>query len=173
MLTEIRASTILNTLSIPNTIQIQGWKWASGLWSEREELGQSAKASDFYLKCSRCEYQQERLSFWGFRGFPKFLQITTLRVRQRHSLPLLLNLSVLIQAFDAIMSRDNAVGIAPGYGMDDWGVGVRVPVRSTIFSSPCRLDRFWGPPASYPMDAKMSFPGGNTAEAQRWRLISN
>jgi hypothetical protein len=30
-------------------------------------------------------------------------------------------------------SRDSAVGIATGYGLDDRGVGVRVPVGSRIF----------------------------------------
>jgi hypothetical protein len=38
------------------------------------------------------------------------------------------------------------VGIATSYGLDDRGVGVRVPVGSRIFSSPCRQDRLWGPP---------------------------
>jgi hypothetical protein len=32
------------------------------------------------------------------------------------------------------MSRDNVVGIATGYGLDDRGVGVRAPVGSRIFS---------------------------------------
>jgi hypothetical protein len=39
------------------------------------------------------------------------------------------------------MSRDNVVGIATGYGLDDRGVGVRVLVGSRIFSSPRRPDR--------------------------------
>jgi hypothetical protein len=43
-----------------------------------------------------------------------------------------------------MMSRDSAVGIATGYGLDDRGVGVRVPVGSRIFSSR-RPDRLWGP----------------------------
>jgi hypothetical protein len=43
-------------------------------------------------------------------------------------------------------SRGSSVGIAPGYGLDDRGVGVRVPVESRIFSSPQRPDRLWGPP---------------------------
>jgi hypothetical protein len=33
-------------------------------------------------------------------------------------------------------SRDSSVGIATGYGLDDRGVEVRVPVGSRIFSSP-------------------------------------
>jgi hypothetical protein len=44
-------------------------------------------------------------------------------------------------------SQDNAVGTATGYGMDDRGAGVRVPVGSVILlSSPHRPDRLWGPP---------------------------
>jgi hypothetical protein len=37
----------------------------------------------------------------------------------------------------------SAVDIATGYGMGDEGFGVRVPVGSSIFSSPCRPDRLW------------------------------
>jgi hypothetical protein len=38
------------------------------------------------------------------------------------------------------------VGIVTGYGLDDRGVGVWVPVKSRIFSSPHCPDRLWGPP---------------------------
>jgi hypothetical protein len=37
-------------------------------------------------------------------------------------------------------SRDSTVGLATSYGLDDRGIGVRVPVGSTIFSSPRRPD---------------------------------
>jgi hypothetical protein len=37
-------------------------------------------------------------------------------------------------------SRDCTVGIATGYGLDDRGVGVRVPVGSRTFFSPRRPD---------------------------------
>jgi hypothetical protein len=43
-------------------------------------------------------------------------------------------------------SRDSVVGIATSYRLDDWGIGVRVPVGSGIFSPPRRPDRLWGPP---------------------------
>jgi hypothetical protein len=43
-------------------------------------------------------------------------------------------------------SRNSSVSIATGYGLDDRGVGFRVPVGSRIFSSTRRPDRFWGPP---------------------------
>jgi hypothetical protein len=46
-------------------------------------------------------------------------------------------------------SLDSAVGIATGYGLDDRQVEVRVPVGSTIFTSPYRADRLWGPPNPY------------------------
>jgi hypothetical protein len=42
-------------------------------------------------------------------------------------------------------SRDSSVGIAIGYGLDDRGFGVRVPVGSRISFSPRRRDRVWGP----------------------------
>jgi hypothetical protein len=38
----------------------------------------------------------------------------------------------------------SVVGIATGYGLDDRRVGVRVPVRSRIFTSPCHPDQLWG-----------------------------
>jgi hypothetical protein len=39
----------------------------------------------------------------------------------------------------------SVVGTETAYGLDDEGVGVRVPVGSRIFSS-SRPDRLWGPP---------------------------
>jgi hypothetical protein len=42
-------------------------------------------------------------------------------------------------------SLDGVVGIATGYGLDDSGVGARVPVGSRISFSLRRPDRFWGP----------------------------
>jgi hypothetical protein len=41
--------------------------------------------------------------------------------------------------------RDNAVGIATGYRLDDREVGVRVRIRSKIVSYSHRPDRLWGP----------------------------
>jgi hypothetical protein len=39
------------------------------------------------------------------------------------------------------LSSYSVVGIATSYGLDDQGVGVRVPVGSRMFSSPDRPDR--------------------------------
>jgi hypothetical protein len=46
-----------------------------------------------------------------------------------------------------VRSRNSVVGISTGYGLDDQGVGIRVPVGSRIFFSPRLPDRFWGTPS--------------------------
>jgi hypothetical protein len=58
-------------------------------------------------------------------------------------------------------SKDNSVGIATGYGLDDRGIGVRVPVGSRIFSSPQRAypRRLWGPPSLLFNGYRGSLPG--------------
>jgi hypothetical protein len=70
-------------------------------------------------------------------------------------------------------SRDSAVGIATGYGLDDRGVGVRVPVGSRIFSSPRRPDRLWSPPSLQSTGYQGLFPWGKAAGAWSWPLTSN
>jgi hypothetical protein len=69
-------------------------------------------------------------------------------------------------------SLDSSVGIATGCGLDDQGVGVRVPAGSRIFSSPCRPDRLWGPPNSLANGYWGSFPGGKGAVAWSWPFTS-
>jgi hypothetical protein len=63
------------------------------------------------------------------------------------------------------VSRDSIVGIATGYGLDDRGDGVRVPVGSRIFSSPRRPDRLWGPPNGLSNGYRGFFPRGKAAGA--------
>jgi hypothetical protein len=46
-----------------------------------------------------------------------------------------------LSCFFSFLSRDSAVGIATGYGLDDREVGVRVPVGTSMFPSPRRPDR--------------------------------
>jgi hypothetical protein len=67
----------------------------------------------------------------------------------------------------------SAVGIATGYWLDDWEVGVWVPVVSRIFTSPCCPDRLWGPPNLLYNGYRGFFPGGKEAGAWSWPLTSN
>jgi hypothetical protein len=67
---------------------------------------------------------------------------------------------VLVGSPEGKRTRDSVVGIVTSYGLDDRGVGVRVPVGSRIFSSPRRPDRLWGPPSILSNGYRGSFPGG-------------
>jgi hypothetical protein len=55
---------------------------------------------------------------------------------------------------------DSAVGIETGYGLDDGGVGVRVPVGSRIFPSPHCPHWMWGPPSLLIYGYQGLFPQG-------------
>jgi hypothetical protein len=56
-------------------------------------------------------------------------------------------------------------GIATGYGLDDGGVGVLVPVGSRTFFSPRRPDRFGGPSSLISNGYQGLFPRGEAAGA--------
>jgi hypothetical protein len=64
-----------------------------------------------------------------------------------------------------VSSRDSAIGIATGYGLDGRGVGVRVPVGARF--SPLHVDHTGSGahPASYPIGTWGSSPGGKAAQA--------
>jgi hypothetical protein len=58
-------------------------------------------------------------------------------------------------------SRDSSVGIALGYRLDDRGSRVRFPAGAGNFSLNHRVQNGSGAhTASYPMDTRGSFPGG-------------
>jgi hypothetical protein len=58
------------------------------------------------------------------------------------------------------------LGIATGYGLDDRMIGVRFPAEAGNFSPRHRVQTASGAhPASYPMGAGGSFPGGKAAGA--------
>jgi hypothetical protein len=64
-----------------------------------------------------------------------------------------------------ILSSTHVVRSRYSDWLEDRGVGVRVPVRSRILSSPRRPDRLRVHLTSYPMGTGRSFPGGKAAEA--------
>jgi hypothetical protein len=53
---------------------------------------------------------------------------------------------IYLHTYTLYRRRDNAVGLATGYGLDDRGIGVLVQVESRIFSSSRHANQFWGPP---------------------------
>jgi hypothetical protein len=59
------------------------------------------------------------------------INISYLKLKAQYSI------NYCMYLFD-IGSRDSVVGIATGYGLEDRGVGVRVPVGSRIFSTSSR-----------------------------------
>jgi hypothetical protein len=69
-------------------------------------------------------------------------------------------------SFTPWMNRDSSVDIALGYGLDDRGSRVRFPAGAENFSLHHRVQNGSGShPASYPMGAGGSFPGGKAAGA--------
>jgi hypothetical protein len=56
-------------------------------------------------------------------------------------------------------SRDTSVGMATGYDLGDRETGVRVPVRSRIFTSPIIQTGSGVHPTSYTVSTGSSFPG--------------
>jgi hypothetical protein len=64
-----------------------------------------------------------------------------------------------------VVSRDSAVRTAIAYRLDDRGVGVRVPIVSTSFSSPGRPDRLWGPTNLLSNEYRGFFPGSKAGRA--------
>jgi hypothetical protein len=79
----------------------------------------------------------------------------------------------IIELISLVLSRDSVACIATSYGLDDRGVGVLVPVGSSIFSSSRLPDRLWGPPSLLTNGYRMLFPGDKVAGAWSLSLTFN
>jgi hypothetical protein len=80
---------------------------------------------------------------------------------------------ILVSIYKNVTSRDSAVGIATGYGLDDQGVGGRVLWGQEI-SLLHVVQTSSGPhPISCPVGTEDSFLGGKAAEAWSWPLTPN
>jgi hypothetical protein len=85
---------------------------------------------------------------------PKFISLTVLSIILiKHS-----------SAHSLGKSWDSAVSIANGYGLDDRGVGVWVPVGSRIFTSPCRPDQLRGTPSLLSNEYQGLFPRESSSQ---------
>jgi hypothetical protein len=79
---------------------------------------------------------------------------------------------ILIVKLNRSGSRDSAVDIATGYGLDGRGVRVRVPVGARFFHLQVVQTGFGVHPASYSMGTKSSFPGGKAVWASSLTFTS-
>jgi hypothetical protein len=68
---------------------------------------------------------------------------------------------------------DGAVRIATAYGLDNQGVGVRVPVVTRISLLDIVQTGSGVHPTSYPVGTRDPFPGGKAAGSWSWPLTSN
>jgi hypothetical protein len=75
--------------------------------------------------------------------------------------------------FPYIIIEGSAVGIATGYGLDDRGVGVWVPVWSRILFSLRRPGRLWRPPNLLSSGYRGLFLRGKASGARSWPLTSS
>jgi hypothetical protein len=126
--------------------------------------------SNFFLKEVKC-FNSIHLCFDDLHVEEKMSQIVC---RYERSSTKNLNLEwsyfVSLRAFKR--SRDSVVGIATGYGLDDRGVGIRVPVGARIFLHVVQTGSGVYP-TSYPMGTGGSFPGVKAARDWSWPLTSS
>jgi hypothetical protein len=92
---------------------------------ERGRQGVSLLASTLLVFCMSTLVTLKRFKQFMARQFPE-LTVANLTVSHNRS-------------------RDSAVGIEAGYGLDGREVRVQVPAGARFFSSPRRPDRFWDP----------------------------
>jgi hypothetical protein len=84
-----------------------------------------------------------------------------------------LNMCVFLSVLNILKSSDSSVGIALGYGLDDWGSKVRFPAGAGNFSlHRCVQNGSEAHPASYTMGTGGSFHGGKPTGAWSWPLTS-
>jgi hypothetical protein len=115
----------------------QPTKVSSSLMEPAKQVSSSSNTSDLYsvnrsVRISTGTLISPAVAFRSFLSPSRQLSIWLVTQIRQRTLP--------------SWSRDSVVGIVTGYGPDDRRFGVRVPVRSRIFSSPRLPDRLRGQP---------------------------
>jgi hypothetical protein len=70
------------------------------------------------------------------------------------------NWNILSSYYRKVRNEDSVVGIVTGYGLDDRGIGVRVPVGSRFFSLFRVVQTGSGVHSAYPMGTSGCLHGG-------------
>jgi hypothetical protein len=116
------------------------------------------------ILCSRVEprLSEPMLIRTDLQYLSLFLTHTRARAKKSTKITNLIQLFLKMKynSYMLMWNREGVVDIATGYGLDDRGVGVRVPVWSRIFSSPRRPDRLWCPPNFLSNGYQGLFPRG-------------
>jgi hypothetical protein len=118
----------------------------------------------------------ERNHYWGVQAFvlkltqPWCLEDTKWRYKisaaNSHSSVISAGRLILVTASEISLTK--FVKVSSYLGLDDRGVGVRVPVGARFFFSPRRPDRCWGPPSLLSNGYQGLFPRGKTVGAWSW-----
>jgi hypothetical protein len=120
--------------------------------------------SHHYDHCYQCTIRLRPDWPWGATNLPPVghwkLLYRDVMLSTRLRPVLTLRMSGAIPPFPTYFHRDTVVSIATGFGLDDRGVGVQVPVGSRIFSSPHHPDWLLGPPSLLLNGYRGLFPRG-------------
>jgi hypothetical protein len=113
--------------------------------SDEFDLCTAVKKCFFAILCTTAFYPSPLTHLIGFFGM-KLKEWSLIGSMVRYWQTLSIYAHIFTSLFMYCRSRDSVICIATGYGLDDRGVGVRVPVGSRIFLSPRRPDRLSGSP---------------------------
>jgi hypothetical protein len=127
------------------------WSLISFLWGQ---YSTKCWGLSFVMRTVQYKILKRQFFLWG-QYSTKYYKASVLLWRQYSTKCY----KVSVQLYGRYSAQWRA-GIATGYGLDDWGVGVRVSVGTSIFTFPHRPDRLWGSPSLLSNRYRGPFPRG-------------